>query len=108
MKRLKIFATLLVAIALSFTVASAQSVKYDDFRIINKSLTVGKKTAKAAPRCAWLEIGPDTGGHKGVIFNPIDSAKVDTPYKTGLIFYSKQDSCFKFWNGKRMRKVALQ
>lgn len=107
MKRIKVF-TLLMTIALSFVSiasSSAQSVRYDDFRIINRSLAVGKKKSTKADSCAWVEIG-DTSSAKGLLLNATDTGKVFYKRKPGLLIYRLADSSLYIHTGTRWKKIT--
>lgn len=86
--------------------AVAQSVKFDDFRIVKRSLAVGKATSVKAAPCAWVEVA-DTGSNRGVLLSGTDTAKIAYPRKPGLLIYSRRDSALVIWNGVRWRKTTL-
>jgi hypothetical protein len=106
MKRTAMIIALLAAFALPPPKAGAQSFKFDDFRIIKKSLTVGKAGYQAADQSAWLEIG-DTSTSRGLLLPRTDTGKI-TFKSAGLIIYQRKDSSLYFYDGRRWRKPTLQ
>jgi hypothetical protein len=108
---MKKFLFLLIA-SISMCLAScqdvkAQSVKYDHFRIQNKSLAVGKATSLAAPSNVWVQIA-DTGSAKAsVLLMGTDTSKVTGTKVAGMMIYSRADSTLRIYNGRRWKKVTV-
>lgn len=105
---------LLMLLALSFSIClascqdvKAQSVKYDHFRIQNKSLAVGKSTSLAAPSNVWVQIA-DTGSAKAsVLLMGTDTSKITGTKVAGMMIYDRAAATLRIYNGTRWKKVTV-